>query len=84
MANIPTNPQVFPTGGSAAADTSNAESVTGGGASYWGTGNPILVTSNSHPCASRADGALWDVTSGAYVSIQNTNAGTTTFPKNGQ
>jgi hypothetical protein len=64
-------------------DTSVVNSLTGGGASYFGSAVPV-VTSNSHPIAIRGDQALWDVTSGAYVSIQNTSAGTTTCPKNGQ
>lgn len=64
-------------------DTSLTNSVTGGGAVY-GNGELPVVTSNSHPVVSRADGALWDYTSGAYVAIQNTNIGTTSIPKNGQ
>lgn len=84
MSNMPSNPQIFPVPGSATTDTSNSESVTGGGTSFWGNGESILVTSNSHPVASRADGALYDTTSGAYVAIQNTNVGTTSVPKNGQ
>jgi hypothetical protein len=85
MANEPVNPSyannvvAYPGN----ADSSNVESVTGGGSSYFGT-QPPVVTSNSHPIAIRADQALWDVTSGAYVSIQNTTVGTTTCPKNGQ
>jgi hypothetical protein len=65
-------------------DTSLVESVCGGGASYQVPAEAPIVTSNSHPVVSRADGALWDYTSGAYVAIQNTNCGTTLFPKNGQ
>lgn len=85
MANIPVNPtfanNVVAYPGNA--DTSNVESVTGGGSSYFGLAAPV-VTSNSHPIATRADQALWDVTSGAMVSIQNTSVGTTGCPKNGQ
>jgi hypothetical protein len=81
---MPVNPSYLNNVASATADTSLVESVTGGGASYFiPTESPILI-SNSHPLVSRADGALWDYTSGAYVSIQNTSAGTTTFSKNGQ
>jgi len=83
MANEPVNPNYANNIQSGAADTSNVESVTGGGASYFGLAAPV-VTSNSHPIAIRADQALWDVTSGAYVAIQNTTVGTTTCPKNGQ
>lgn len=83
MSNIPTNPNFANNIQSGAADTSLVESVTGGGASYFGSQAPV-VTSNSHPIATRGDQALWDVTSGAYVSIQNTSVGTTTCPKNGQ
>lgn len=85
MANIPVNPSfannvvAYPGN----ADSSNVESVTGGGASYFGSAAPV-VTSNSHPIAIRGDQALWDVTAGAYVSIQNTSVGTTSCPKNGQ
>lgn len=78
--NVANNVVAYP----GSTDTSNNESLTGGGAGYWGTGESILVTSNSHPVVSRADGALWDTTAGAYVSIQNTNIGTTAVPKNGQ
>lgn len=65
-------------------DTSNNESLCGGGLYYQVPSEAPIVTSNSHPIASRADGALWDITSGAYVSIQNTSIGTTSCPKNGQ
>lgn len=64
-------------------DTSLNESLTGGGLSAL-NGTPILTTAGSHTIATRADGALWDITSAAYVSIQNTNLGTTSAPKNGQ
>jgi hypothetical protein len=69
---------------SGSADSSLVESVTGGGFGYFVPTESPLVSSNSHPIASRADGALWDITSGTYVSIQNSNCGTTNFPKNGQ
>ena len=65
-------------------DTSNDASVTGGGTQYQVPSEAPVVTANSHPVVSRGDGALWDYTSGAYVSIQNTNIGTTACPKNGQ
>lgn len=83
MANCSQNPN-FQNHKTSGVDTSISCSVSGGGASYWGQGESLLVSSNSHPVASRADGALWDVTAGAYVSIQNTNIGTTAVPKNGQ
>lgn len=65
-------------------DTSLNESVTAGGAGYWGLGETLTVTASGNKVASRADGALWDTIAGAYVSIQNTNIGTTQVPKNGQ
>jgi hypothetical protein len=65
-------------------DTSLVESLCGAGTSYQVPSEAPIVTSNSHPVVSRADGALWDYTNGAYVAIQNTNCGTTSFPKNGQ
>jgi hypothetical protein len=80
---IPANPQDV-NQLTTATDTSLVESVTGGGLNYFISSESPLVSSNSHPVVSRADGALYDITSGAYVAIQNTNAGTTTFPKNGQ
>jgi hypothetical protein len=83
MANEPVNPNYANNVQAGAADTSNVESVTGGGSSYFGLLAPV-VTSNSHPIATRADQSLWDVTAGAYVAIQNTTVGTTTCPKNGQ
>jgi hypothetical protein len=83
MANMPTNPNYANNIQAGAADTSLVESVTAGGASYFGLALPV-VTSNSHPIATRGDQALYDTTSGAYVSIQNTSVGTTTCPKNGQ
>lgn len=82
MANMPNNPNQQ-SHKSTQTDTSLNESITGGGTGYWGL-LPIVVTSNSHPVASRADGALYDTTSGAYVAIQNTNIGTTAMPKHGQ
>ena len=82
---IPTNPNYGNSlNESGSADTSLVESVTGGGLVYQVSSEVPLVTSNSHVVASRADGALWDITSGAYVSIQNTTIGTTACPKNGQ
>lgn len=83
MANCPANPNYANNVQSGAADTSNVESLSGSGAGCWFPDAPV-VTSNSHPIATRADGALWDVTAGAYVSIQNTSVGTTSCPKNGQ
>jgi len=82
MSNLSTNPN-FANHKTSGTDTSIACSVTGGGSSYFGSLAPV-VTANSHPVATRADGALWDTTSSAYVSIQNTSVGTTTCPKNGQ
>jgi len=81
---IPTNPQDNNIIAGATTDTSIVESVCGGGTQYLVPSEAPIVSSNSHPVVSRADGALWDYTSGSYVSIQNTNAGTTSFPKNGQ
>jgi hypothetical protein len=80
---IPVNPQDI-NNIATTTDTSLVESVTGGGTQYQVPSEAPVVTSNSHPVVSRADGALWDYTSGAYVSIQNTNIGTTSCPKNGQ
>lgn len=65
-------------------DTSVVDSTTGGGTQYLVPSEAPVVTSNSHPVVSRADQGLWDYTSGAYVSIQNTTIGTTAVPKNGQ
>jgi hypothetical protein len=80
---IPTNPQ-YVNSVTSGTDTSIVDSVTGGGLSYFVPTESPIVTSNSHPVVSRADGALYDITSAAYVSIQNTNCGTVNFPKNGQ
>lgn len=83
MANMPANPNYANSVGSGA-DTSIVCSLTAGGAEYLNPGEAVVVTSNSHNVASRGDGALYDTVSGAYVSIQNTNIGTTAAPKNGQ
>lgn len=83
MANMPANPQLV-NQVATTTDNSVVNSLTAAGLGYWGVGESILVSSNSHPVASRADGGLYDTTSGAYVSIQNTNIGTTAVPKNGQ
>jgi hypothetical protein len=80
---IPTNPQDINTVATTT-DTSIVNSVCGGGTQYQILSEAPVVVSNSHPVVSRADGALWDYTSGAYVSIQNTNFGTTTCLKAGQ
>jgi hypothetical protein len=81
---MPNNPNYANNVQSGAADTSLVESLTGGGTQYQVPSEAPTVTSNSHPVVSRADGALWDYTSGIYVSIQNTTIGTTACPKNGQ
>lgn len=83
MANCPANPNYVNNVGSGT-DTSIVCSLTASGSDYWPITESPVVTSNSHPIASRGDGALWDITAGAYVSIQNTNIGTTQVPKNGQ
>lgn len=83
MSNMSNNPN-NQSHKSTATDTSLNESVTAGGAGYWGSGETISVTSSGNKIASRADGALWDTIAGAYVAIQNTNIGTTAVPKNGQ
>lgn len=70
---MPVNPTISQTTNK---DTSIVESLC--------TGFPDLPTDSNGVLATRADGALWDVTSGAYVSIQNSNVGTTACPKNGQ
>lgn len=80
---IPTNPN-YVNSVTSGTDTSIVDSVTGGGTQYQVPSESPVVSSNSHPVVSRADGALWDYTSGAYVSIQNTSIGTTSCPKNGQ
>lgn len=80
---IPTNPQYVNSQGSGT-DTSIVNSVTGGGLTYQVSSEVPVVTSNSHVVASRADGALYDITSGVYIAIQNTTIGTTSCPKNGQ
>lgn len=80
---IPSSPNYANSIGSGT-DTSITASTTGGGTQYQVPSESPIVTSNSHPVVSRGDGALWDFTSGAYVSIQNTNIGTTAVPKNGQ
>jgi hypothetical protein len=80
---IPANPNYVNSGGSGT-DTSIVDSTTGGGTQYLVPSEAPTVTSNSHPVVSRADQGLWDYTSGAYVSIQNTTIGTTACPKNGQ
>lgn len=74
MANIPTNPYIS---GGTTLDTSISEST-------YSTSDMPVVTSNSHVIQSRGDQSLWDVTAGAFVSIQNTTVGTTTVPKWGQ
>lgn len=83
MANEPANPN-YVNNVTSGTDTSIVNSLTASGAQYFVPSEAPIVSSNSHPVVSRADGALWDVTAGAYVSIQNTNAGTTSFSKNGQ
>jgi hypothetical protein len=85
MANISNNPTYANNvvGYPGNPDTSNNESLSAGGAGCWFP-DPPTVTANGHPIATRADCALWDTTSGAYVSIQNTTVGTTACPKNGQ
>jgi len=80
---IPVNPQDI-NQLTTTTDTSLVESVCGGGLSWQVPTEAPVVTSNSHPVVSRADGALWDTTAGAYVAIQNTNIGTTSVLKNGQ
>lgn len=80
---IPSNPNYANALGSGT-DTSIVNSTTAAGTDYFSATESPVVTSNSHPVVSRADGALWDFTSGAYVAIQNTNIGTTSVPKNGQ
>jgi hypothetical protein len=80
---MPNNPN-YTNNVTSGTDTSLVESLTGGGTQYQVPSEAPIVSSNSHPVVSRGDGALWDYTSGAYVSIQNTNCGTTAFPKNGQ
>ena len=80
---IPASPQYVNNIGSGT-DVSIVCSTTNGGASFCPTAEAAVVTSNSHAVVTRADGALYDYVSGAYVSIQNTNIGTTTVPKNGQ
>lgn len=82
MSNCSQNPN-YANHKTSGSDTSISESVVGGGAAALNSA-AIVVTSNSHPVATRADGALWDVTAGAYVAIQNTNIGTTSVLKNGQ
>lgn len=84
MANMPSNPN-YASHKSSGSDTSIAHSVCGGGTKYASSSpQTVQVSASSNPVASRGDGALWDVTAGAYVSIQNTNIGTTACPKNGQ
>lgn len=80
---IPASPNYANSQGSGT-DTSIANSTTGGGTQFFPSSESPVVSSNSHPVVTRADGSLWDYTSGAYVSIQNTNIGTTNVPKNGQ
>ena len=84
MANMPANPNYANNPQAGEADTSLVESLTAGGADYLNPAEAVVVTANSHNVAYRADGALYDTVSGAYVSIQNTNIGTTVAPKNGQ
>ena len=79
---IPSNPQ-YVNSITSGTDTSISNSVTGGGLVY-GNGELPIVTGGTHPVVTRADGALYDITSAAYVSIQNTNIGTVNVPKNGQ
>lgn len=82
MASTPGNPD-YKNHKTSGTDNSISLSVTGGGNAFINGQTPV-VTSNSHPVATRADGALYDTTSGAYVAIQLTNIGTTAIPKNGQ
>lgn len=83
MANEPASPN-YANALTSGTDTSITNSLTNSGASYFVPSEAPVVTSNSHPVVTRADGAFWDVTSGAYVAIQNTNCGTSGFSKNGQ
>lgn len=83
MANEPANPNyvnVLTSG----LDTSIVNSLTAGGASYFVPSESPVATSTSNKVVSRADGAFYDTVAGAYIAIQNTNCGTTAFPKNGQ
>jgi hypothetical protein len=80
---MPANPQ-YVNSVTSGTDTSLVESLTAAGLQYFVPTESPVVTSNSHPVVSRADGALYDITSGAYVAIQNTNFGTTVCPKAGQ
>jgi hypothetical protein len=80
---IPANPQ-YVNSVTSGTDTSIVNSTTAGGLDFFPVAESPVVTSNSHPVVARADGALYDITAGAYVSIQNTNIGTTAVPKNGQ
>jgi hypothetical protein len=80
---IPANPQ-YVNSVTSGTDTSIVNSTTAGGLQYFVPTESPVVTSNSHAVVTRADGACYDITSAAYVSIQNTNFGTTTVPKNGQ
>jgi hypothetical protein len=83
MANEPANPNLV-NSVATTTDTSVVNSLTASGAQYFVPTEAPIVLSNSHPVVTRADGALWDVTAGAYVAIQLTNFGTTSVPKMGQ
>lgn len=83
MSNMPNNPNKADHKTSAT-DTSIVASLSGGGATYMNPAETPTVLGNSHPVAVRGDGALWDITSSAYVSIHTTTIGTTLCPKNGQ
>lgn len=79
---IPANPN-YVNSITSGTDTSITNSTTGSGLVF-GNGESPIVTGGTHPVVTRADGALYDTTSAAYVAIQNTNIGTTSVPKNGQ
>jgi hypothetical protein len=72
MANEPTRPNLSPT---FTQDVDVNESIC-----VFGT----IPTDSNGALQTRADYALWDPTSSSYVSIQNSNAGTTGCLKIGQ
>lgn len=96
---IPANPDVQP-GTIPSVDIYATNSLTSSGYQCWfeagphpqlintslvlGNPNVPRVLATGNPVATRADGALWDMVAGEYVSIDKTTIGTGVNSKNGQ
>lgn len=95
---IPANPNEQPKT-VPSVDISNVDSRTAAGLESWfapippqpavggiditKTTQPYVIATG-HPVVTRADGALWDIVAGQYVTIDQTTLGTGRSSKNGQ